>query len=494
MGFKTDTSFLRYLTMGALASRHVAEQLRHFGFRLIELERYSTSNKIWATKIKRLRLPDLMCVNTGLRIEVRAKSSLEIRMSHAPNNPDRHWDSGLSDPDVIALVPCADYRGALAVAGNPTYFTVETLRESADPQQISRLKSAAEGSEQHLTWPAVVSTRPGHVTAVDPDHISVQWEGDGKPARRHTFALKGRRPYVVAGQSFLAYSQILAGMPAQLADLTVYQNHRYYPLDDLLNPDPVARYAAAKAIPFREDTHRAARPILSTQIGSDEDLRIALEIAHTAAALGISAGHDFILRVIEDLGLEPMRMEGVFVLTELGRNGQAAFATDALNAIAGNVQYSGSEVRQAAVWGLGRAGVQAYDRLLAYLTDPEEDVALHAVAAFGPSASDTVINHLISGMLTGNIALAAACSVALQVIGTEAVIRALKQASNTAHPCRSWVIATLGRMPEPMVRAVLTGDPILTELQPLLLYSTSANWLAQEDTNASLRFLLKQVL
>ena len=32
-----------------------------------KLERYSRSNKIWSTKVKRLRLPDLLCVRTGLR-------------------------------------------------------------------------------------------------------------------------------------------------------------------------------------------------------------------------------------------------------------------------------------------------------------------------------------------------------------------------------------------------------------------------------------------
>src|SRR3954467_9214912 len=111
MGFKADTSFLRYLTMGALGARHVIKELKEFGFLPIELERYCTSNKIWATKVKRLRLPDLLCVRTGLRVEVRAKSDLKIRMSDAPNNPDRRWDTGLRDDDVTALIACFDDNG-----------------------------------------------------------------------------------------------------------------------------------------------------------------------------------------------------------------------------------------------------------------------------------------------------------------------------------------------------------------------------------------------
>ena len=69
MGFKTDTSFLRFLTMGAMGVQQVMRQLRAAGFSPSELERYCGSNKIWATKVKRLRLPDLLCVRTGLRLE-----------------------------------------------------------------------------------------------------------------------------------------------------------------------------------------------------------------------------------------------------------------------------------------------------------------------------------------------------------------------------------------------------------------------------------------
>ena len=89
MGFKADTSFLRFLSMGAVGVHRTMERFRDRGFEPIELERYCGSNKIWTTKVKRLRLPDLLCVKTGMRAEVRAKSDLKIRMSDAPANPDR---------------------------------------------------------------------------------------------------------------------------------------------------------------------------------------------------------------------------------------------------------------------------------------------------------------------------------------------------------------------------------------------------------------------
>jgi hypothetical protein len=144
MGFKTDISFLRFITMGALATRHVMGQLTHLGFTPIELERYASSNKIWATKIKRLRLPDLLCIHTGMRVEVRAKSKLEIRMSHAPNNAERHWDAGNADTDIVALVPCREGDDDSLVAGDASFFTFGALRKSVGPNRLSRLKAASE--------------------------------------------------------------------------------------------------------------------------------------------------------------------------------------------------------------------------------------------------------------------------------------------------------------------------------------------------------------
>ena len=91
-----------------------------------------------------------------------------------------------------------------------------------------------------------------------------------------------------------------------------------------------------------------------------------------------------------------MRMEAVFIDTELGRRGQVDFAIAELDSIAGDRdRFREDEARQAAVWGLGHAGVRAYDKLLPYLPDSEENVALHAIAAFGADTSGKVIAELI---------------------------------------------------------------------------------------------------
>lgn len=495
MGFKADTSFLRFLTMGALGTRHVIEELEAAGFRPVELERYSTSNKIWSTKIKRLRLPDLLCVRTGLRVEVRAKSKLEIKMSHAPNNADRHWDTGLRDEDVVALVVCNDDGGPMATCGRSTYFNVDVLRRSVDARQLSRLKAASEGSEQALSWPSIVSNRPGRVESATAERLGVVWEGDGAPARSYGYSLRGKVPYVPPRATFPAGTMVLAGTPARLADLEPYKRQVYDPLQALASVVPVDRFAAAKALPFRDDLRQRARPVVEAQVGRDGDQRVALEIANAAAALGSDAGTRYVHDVLWGEHVDaPMRMEAAFIATELGRGNQRGFATDVLTRIAGETaRFAKNEVRQAAIWGLGHAGVRAYDRLLPFIDDAEENVALHAIAAFGSDTPAPVIGSLVAALRDATPRKIAACSEALRLIGNAEVMRQLIAAAGAYGGARAWVLATLGRLPADDLRAALAGTPLLAELEPVLLVS-SGSWLSKEDTSLSLRFLSKQCL
>src|SRR3990170_1717003 len=79
IGFKEDADFARFVSMGAVGTAAVADDLREqHGHRPIELERYAMANKVWQTKVKRLRLPDLVCTRCGLRVESMAKSKLGL--------------------------------------------------------------------------------------------------------------------------------------------------------------------------------------------------------------------------------------------------------------------------------------------------------------------------------------------------------------------------------------------------------------------------------
>lgn len=82
--FKTDESFLQKIAMGAIGTKRTFQNLEAQGHRPIELERGSMSYKIWKNiKIKRVRVPDILCLRCGHRVESRAKTRMEIAMSHS---------------------------------------------------------------------------------------------------------------------------------------------------------------------------------------------------------------------------------------------------------------------------------------------------------------------------------------------------------------------------------------------------------------------------
>ena len=493
MAFKADTSFLRFLSMGAVGVHRTMERLRNRGFEPIELERYCGSNKIWATKVKRLRLPDLLCVKTGMRAEVRAKTDLKIRMSDAPANPDRVWDAGLRDDDIVALISCFDTDNNPEPAEDAVYFTVGALRASVGQSKLGPPKSASEGAERDRTWPATVPTRDGTVLEVTPEKLLVQMHADAeRPERRQTYTLRGKSVYLSPGDTFTADSTILAGAPPALADLSDYLPHRYMPLDDLCTDTDVDRYAAVKALRFRDDPRNRVIPALEDLIGCEKEQRVALEAAGSAAALGSEFGQTRISAFVwENVDRPELRMEAVLILTELG---PSPFTRSELASIATAPRFHGDELRQAAVWGLGKNGLRSYEDLLPFINDADENVALHAMAAFGPDTPRTVIDSLIQDLVDSDPQRAPAASEALRIVASDDVLRALVAAADAAQPVPDWILATLGRLPPDLVRARLQGSPLLDRIAPMLLTAQGANWLASEAKGLDIAFLLKQNL
>lgn len=485
MGFKTDTSFLRFLSMGALGVRQTIKQLRDAGFEPIELERYCGSNKIWMTKVKRLRLPDVLCVRTGLRVEVRAKSDLKIRMSDAPNNPDRTWDAGNRDDDLVALIAMHDEAEGLHAADEAVFFDFGTLRRSVDTSRLGPPKSASEGAERDRVWPAVVPSRSGTVQSVDPERLIVEMHGDGSPSRRQTYALRGKHVYVRPGDRFVADASILAGTPAALADLSVYRNRHYDPLAGLRSQSAVDRYSAVKAIPRRDDLSDQGVPALEALLAREQENRVALEAAGSAAVMGSELGQQRVEAVVWGNGVPELRMEAVLILTELG----SPFARSELIRVATDPRFAGDEIRQAAIWGLGKSGLKAYDELRRFIDDPDDNAAMHAIIAFGGDAPPDVIGRLVEDLASPSARRAAAASEVLRVIGNETVVRAL---AGVAEGGNNWLIATLGRLPPALVRQCLHGTALLAKVEPLLLLNHGMNWLASENRLMDLAFLSKQ--
>src|SRR5262249_41793845 len=126
-----------------------------------------------------------------------------------------------------------------------------------------------------------------------------------------------------------------------------------------------------------------------------------------------------------------LRMEAVFVLTELGSN---AFTREQLNRIAADAAFEGQELRQAAVWGLGKAGLKRYEELLPFIDHADENLAFHAITGFGADSPDAVVDRLVQDLVAGSPRRAPAASEALRIIGTESVLRALIAAATTHQP------------------------------------------------------------
>ena len=491
MGFKADTSFLRFPSMGAVGVHRTMDRLRDRGFVPVELERYCGSNKIWTTKVKRLRLPDLLCVKTGIRVEVRAKTALRIRMSDAPANPDRVWDAGLRDDDIVAFITCFDTGDGPEPADDAVYFTVGALRASMGRSRLGPPKSASEGAERDRTWPATVPTRTGTVLEVTDRRLVVQMEADGeRPARRQTYTLHGKSVYVSPGDTFTAETTILAGEPPALAALSAYLPRRYVPLDALRADTDVDRYAAVKALRFRDDPRHRVIPALEDLIRHEIDKRVALEAAGSAAALGSDFGRERISRFIRDNDERPeLRMEAVLILAELGRS---PFAREQLNHVLTDPHFEGDELRQAAVWALGKAGLACYEDILPFIDDADENLALHAIGAFDATTPRPIIDRLVRDLVAGDRRRAPAASEVLRIIGSDDVLHALVTAAGAEHPVSDWIAATLGRLSPDRVRTVLQDSPLLDRIAPMLLTARNAHWLASEAIGADIAFLLKQ--
>lgn len=484
MAFKTDSSFLRFLTMGAVGVRSAAQTLREAGFEPIELERYCASNKIWMTKVKRLRLPDLLCVRTGVRIEVRAKSDLKVRMSDAPDNPDRRWDVGLRDDDLVAFVTCDGGPGAVRVVGPPSFLTVGDMRASVGATRLGPPKSASEGAERDREWPTWVPGASGRVATVDAQRIRVEWDQGGG----YTYALRGKTAYLRPGDAFPGRCALVAGVLPRLASLDQARARRWDPISALGKSDPVDRYAAAKAVPHLPGAQRHAAT-LAGRIAGEPDDRVALELAASATRLGSAQGLAHLATTVANHARGDLRMEAVLILTELG----SAEAAEVLSQIAANPALQGEELRQAATWGLGKAGCHTYGRLLPLLRDADDAVVLHAIVAFGEDTPAAVVDELMELLTDGSPRMRSAVSEALRVIGGDVVLQRLVGAAREQTRPSPWVLATLGRLPSGRVRGVLAGAADLAErMEPLQLLSEDENWLRSADAMADLRFLEQQ--
>lgn len=356
--FKTDESFLGKLAIGAIGTQKVLENLKQQGHKPVELERGSTGYKIWKSiKIKRVRVPDILCVNSGTRVESRAKTNLVISMSHSSADETRGWDFGLKNEDYVALVVC-EKNGEEPIDWiadeNVQYIKVADLRGALDANKVvqEKPKGAQEGFETRLTWPCSVASSDGTITEIA-KRLKFRRMTDN---RSISLALTKKgielTPCVSEGQTIKKYqilssvAPILKEVPKRDIDLESYY------LKLLFSTSISDRYGAAKAYSFLNQAFDNT-PLTERVEDDAEHIYVKLEAASALARVDSPIGYEFIESVLTSDYLEH-RLEAVIILGELTSEYSAKLL---MQVLADNTQHE--EIRSGAAWALGELNLKS---------------------------------------------------------------------------------------------------------------------------------------
>jgi hypothetical protein len=465
VGFKEDADFARFVSMGAVATDAVRTDLKRYGHAAIELERYAMANKVWQTKVKRLRLPDLVCTRCGLRIESRGKSQLGVILSHSTSGAaGRTWDGGgMRDSDLYAFLRL-ELTSTPPHTSEPVYFRTSDLRAAVGAAKESGRKASSEGSEVTLTWQTWVPTWSGVFTGPDAEGRLICKRDDGSSATywqwrnwptQYLYIQPG--DFITAGETMVAG---IVGPPGNIAcpggwDLRAA----------LAGPDQAERYAAAKTAGILK---RADLEGELTRIASHEDdWRLRLEAIASLARLDPRWLRPIIQTATDPASSDEQRIEAVFVLSEIPTDE----AAEALAQIAAGDGEKPQELRAAAVWGLAQGVHPRPDLTLLYATDADEFVALHAISGL-PSLPDNLIPGLLDWLRQDDQHAAAAA----QVLMRHEAIRPLLTAVRGSGRGRLWALRALGDLSPELVRD--RGGELLTpeierDLEPI--------WIGRED-------------
>ena len=406
--FKSDDSFLRKLAVGAAGTNASIARLKDMGFNPIELERGSTGFKIWKRiKIKRVRVPDILCLNTGLRFESRGKTKLEISMSHSLNDPKRAWDAGMRDDDLVSIVLFEqndDSPVDLKQISPVHFISVKDMRKAfADGQvSITQPKGVEEGSEIRVMWTCAVANQRSFVSAVESGKVILNPVPE---ARRQSIQLsrsKGKitlLPQVKLGDTVEANQIVAAVVPVNTTLLCPPPVDETYFVDKLSSVNLSERYAAAKALRYRGYT--LAKPVLESRISdADEDIYVQLEAAAALAAYNDPKGWEFMEEKLRSpvmtVPLET-QLETVIVASEIPREPSERLLIEVLQD-----SRRDDELRAGAAWALGQfASATSATALVDTFNSSRLEIKVEAARALLRIAEPQV-PHLVDLMKNGD--------------------------------------------------------------------------------------------
>jgi hypothetical protein len=359
--FKTDDSFLRKLVVGAAGTNATMETLRALGFEPIELERGSTSFKIWKKiKIKRVRVPDILCLKTGLRFESRGKSKVEISMSHSLSDPKRVWDAGMRDDDMVSIVAFSqDEENPTKINQiSPVHFvSVRDMRDSFARGQYSITipKGFEEGSERRVIWTSAIAKQESQVVNIDAGKISMSPIVAG---RRQFIRLNRNEGKIlllpqISNNDYVRKNQIVASVVPVKTELVCPEavDERYF-VEKLGSMNLSERYAAAKALRYRGYTAQTQAILVSRMNDADEDIYVQLEAAAALAVKEDNQAWTFLESKLRNPTLTvPLetQLETIIVASEIRSRRSEGLLIDILR---DNVR--DEELRAGAAWALGQ--------------------------------------------------------------------------------------------------------------------------------------------
>ena len=280
------------------------------------------SFKIWKSiKIKRVRVPDILCVNCGTRIESRAKTKLEITMSHSTSDPERGWDYGMQNSDYVALVRCGKI-GAEPIdwdAFPPVqYIAVSELRKSYKSDQVIQVKpkGAEEGFESRITWPASVASSDGTISSISGNKLQFKRSHDNRTITLRMVKKDIDLKPLVNEEQHIKEGQILASVVPVLTKLTCSKSKDIKDYISQLSSRSLSdQYAAIKAISMLNATE--AKDALKQRMNdSDEHVYVRLEAAASLTRIADKDGIQFLQQMVNDEYL-PHRLETIIILGEI---------------------------------------------------------------------------------------------------------------------------------------------------------------------------------
>lgn len=428
--FKSDESFLEKLAIGATGTCAVFNDLKRQGHRPIELERGSLGFKIWKSiKIKRLRVPDILCLSCATRIEARAKTVLEISMSHSLSDPERGWDYGLLDGDMVAISFCSktgegptDWQAAPLIQ----YISVLELRKAFNEKRVltEKPKGAQEGFELRVRWPSAVSSCEGTVVEISP-RLKFKRAED-----QRTISLGLSRggiqlqPLVQAGERILSGQIVASAVPVASA-FPCRGGATAETFVTLLRSTSVAdRYAAAKAL-SHFDNAAIAHSLRERMTDEKEHIYVRVESAAGLARRNDRAGMEFIERVLAGEYLEH-RLEAVIILGEIRSE---ASQNILVRILLDKEQHA--EIRAGAAWALGELQQPtSIEALIQSFLELAEPIRIEAARALRKIAANTSAN----------------------------VLSSLPKAEEDQRAGISWVVSRSGRAAMPDLLRVMTDE------------------------------------